>query len=57
MEKYAENKCENIEINNRIYNIFIGVGLDFNSSLIDNASNTRGFNYYSLKIQKHLILK
>jgi len=32
----------------RIYTTFIGIGVDFNSSLIEEISKTRGANYYSV---------
>ncbi|OGM05149.1 MAG: hypothetical protein A2008_06395 [Candidatus Wallbacteria bacterium GWC2_49_35] len=32
----------------RIYSTFIGVGLDFNTGLIENISKVRGANYYSV---------
>ena len=34
---------------NYIYTSFIGVGLDFNASLIQDITNTRGCNYYAVK--------
>lgn len=34
--------------NNRIYSTFIGVGLDFNSELVDFITKIRGGNYYSV---------
>eukprot|EP01084_Bolivina_argentea_P247813 414565_1 len=43
VSKYSENK------ENYIYTTFIGVGLDFNSGLIQTISETRGCNYYSVK--------
>eukprot|EP01084_Bolivina_argentea_P124722 220990_1 len=43
VSKYSENK------ENYIYTTFIGVGLDFNSNLIQTISETRGSNYYSVK--------
>ena len=33
---------------NRIYYTFIGVGVDFNSNLIESITKTRGANYYSV---------
>jgi Ca-activated chloride channel family protein len=33
---------------NRIYTTFIGVGVDFNSQLIEEITKTRGANYYSV---------
>ena len=33
---------------NRIYTTFIGVGVDFNSQLIENISKTKGANYYTV---------
>jgi Ca-activated chloride channel family protein len=35
-------------VNNGIYSSFIGIGLDFNSELIEKISKTRGANYYSV---------
>jgi Ca-activated chloride channel family protein len=32
----------------RIYTTFIGIGVDFNSSLIEDITKTRGANYYSV---------
>eukprot|EP01084_Bolivina_argentea_P078808 143018_1 len=40
------SKCAENE--NRIYTTFIGVGLDFNNVLIEEISNVRGCNYYSV---------
>ena len=40
---------KNAENENKIYTTFIGVGLDFNASLIEDISQTRGCNYYSVK--------
>jgi Ca-activated chloride channel homolog len=34
---------------NRIYTTFIGIGVDFNSSLVEQITNARGANYYSVK--------
>jgi Ca-activated chloride channel family protein len=34
---------------NRIYTTFIGIGVDFNSSLIEQISSAKGANYYSVK--------
>ena len=34
--------------NNSIYTTFIGVGVDFNTELIEAISNVRGANYYSV---------
>jgi Ca-activated chloride channel family protein len=34
--------------NNRIYSTFIGIGVDFNSTLIDSITQVKGANYYSV---------
>ena len=34
--------------NNRIYSTFIGIGVDFNSQLIDDITKVKGANYYSV---------
>ena len=34
--------------NNRIYSTFIGIGLDFNSQLINEITKVKGANYYSV---------
>jgi Ca-activated chloride channel homolog len=34
--------------NNRIYTTFIGIGVDFNSSLIEQITKVKGANYYSV---------
>ena len=34
--------------NNRIYSTFIGIGVDFNSQLIDEITKVKGANYYSV---------
>jgi Ca-activated chloride channel homolog len=36
------------DANNRIYTTFIGVGVDFNSQLVEQITKTRGANYYSV---------
>eukprot|EP01084_Bolivina_argentea_P121923 216081_1 len=47
VSKYANN-----ELKKMIYTSFIGVGLDFNSELIEQISQTKGCNYYSVKSEK-----
>lgn len=37
---------------NNIYTSFIGVGIDFNTDLIENITKTRGANYYSVHSPK-----
>eukprot|EP01084_Bolivina_argentea_P121928 216090_1 len=44
-----------VNINNRIYTTFIGIGLDFNSKLISEISKTRGCNYFSIHSTKQFI--
>lgn len=34
--------------NNKIYTTFIGIGVDFNTELIENIGDVRGSNYYSV---------
>lgn len=48
VSKYSEQPVGNLNCN-RIYTTFIGIGLDFNASLIQTISQTRGCNYYSVK--------
>lgn len=37
---------------NKIYTTFIGIGVDFNTDLIENITKTRGANYYSVHSPK-----
>ena len=37
---------------NRIYSTFIGIGVDFNSGLVEQITKTRGANYYSVHSPK-----
>lgn len=43
LSKYIENNAKN-----KIYTTFIGVGVDFNTEVIQELSNVRGANYYSV---------
>lgn len=43
LSKYIEDNAEN-----KIYTTFIGVGVDFNTEVIQELSNVRGANYYSV---------
>jgi Ca-activated chloride channel family protein len=38
-----------------IYTTFIGVGVDFNSDLVESVSKTRGANYFSVHSQKEFL--
>ena len=41
--------CENCANKHDIYTTFIGIGIDFNTSLVKSISNIKGCNYYSVK--------
>eukprot|EP01084_Bolivina_argentea_P282947 484466_1 len=41
----------------RIYTTIIGVGLDFNSNLVEKITNTRGCNYYTVKSNESFMKK
>jgi len=43
LSKYIKENAEN-----KIYTTFIGVGVDFNTNVIQELSNVRGANYYSV---------
>ena len=43
LTKYIENNAKN-----KIYTSFIGVGVDFNTDVIETLSNVKGANYYSV---------
>lgn len=44
-----------VSIDRRIYTTFIGVGLDFNSALIQEISETRGCNYYAVHSSQEFV--
>jgi Ca-activated chloride channel family protein len=46
---YGLENIVNSNAQNRIYTTFIGVGVDFNSGLIDMITKVRGANYYSVR--------
>jgi len=50
------NSKEN-KLSNYIYTTFIGIGLDFNSSLIEKISSIRGANYYTVKSSEDFIIR
>eukprot|EP01084_Bolivina_argentea_P121925 216083_1 len=52
VSKYANN-----ELKKMIYTSFIGVGLDFNSQLIETISSTRGCNYYSVQSAQDFMIR
>lgn len=43
LTKYIKDNAEN-----KIYTSFVGVGVDFNTDVIETLSNVRGANYYSI---------
>ena len=51
VNKYA------IDIKYHIYATFIGIGLDFNTSLINEIGSIRGCNYYSVKSSSDFVIK
>jgi Ca-activated chloride channel homolog len=48
ISRYGFFGAVNTNVQNHIYSTFIGVGVDFNSNLVESVSKVRGANYYSV---------